>query len=109
MYDAGLPIGGGIVGGGVLAATGFDTVGLVRAARGRTAGIAEENGGDSLIVLRRRFPDARKGKGEALNDAVRLVRELVAERGQDVERVLVTVMDADGRLSDGAMAAVLPL
>ena len=75
----------------------------------RTAEIAEENGGDSLIVLRRRFPDARKGKGEALNDAVRLVRELVAERGQDVERVLVTVMDADGRLSDGAMAAVLPL
>ncbi|WP_439593260.1 glycosyltransferase [Microbacterium sp.] len=75
----------------------------------RTSEVARENGGDELVILRREFPDARKGKGEGLNDAVRLVRELVAERGQDVERVLVAVMDADGRLSDGAMAEILPL
>ncbi|PIO50657.1 N-acetyl-glucosamine transferase [Leucobacter sp. OAMLP11] len=70
---------------------------------------AYARGGDGVIVLERQPPNARRGKGEALNDALSLVRQLVAERGQDVGRVLVTVMDADGRLSDGAMAAVLPL
>ncbi|RZU65911.1 cellulose synthase/poly-beta-1,6-N-acetylglucosamine synthase-like glycosyltransferase [Microterricola gilva] len=74
-----------------------------------TEAVAYAHGGDNVIVLKRVLPNARIGKGEALNDAVRLVRELVAERGQDVDKVLVTVMDADGRLSDGAMAAVLPL
>ncbi len=75
----------------------------------RTREVAYENGGDNVIVLSRTLPNARLGKGEALNDAVRLVRELVAERGQDTEEVLVVVMDADGRLSDGAMSQVLPL
>lgn len=74
-----------------------------------TIATAYAHGGDGVIVLERKQPNARKGKGEALNDAVNLVRELVEQRGQDVDRVLVTIMDADGRLSDGAMAAVLPL
>ncbi|MDZ5145661.1 glycosyltransferase family 2 protein [Microbacterium testaceum] len=75
----------------------------------RTREVAYENGGDNVIVLSRTFPNARLGKGEALNDGVRLVRDLVRERGQDTEEVLVVVMDADGRLSDGAMSHVLPL
>lgn len=75
----------------------------------RTADVAREHGGSGLVVLARTLPNARIGKGEALNDAVRLVRELVAARGQDVDRVLVAVMDADGRLSDGAMSHILPL
>jgi cellulose synthase/poly-beta-1,6-N-acetylglucosamine synthase-like glycosyltransferase len=79
------------------------------ASEDRTVEVARSHGGEHLVVLERRLPNARRGKGEALNDAVRLVRELVAERGQDVDRVLVVVMDADGRLSDGAMRAVLPL
>lgn len=74
-----------------------------------TEAVALANGGANVIVHSRRFPNARQGKGEALNDALLLVRRLVAERGQDVEKVLVVVMDADGRLSDGAMAQVLPL
>lgn len=74
-----------------------------------TIATAYAHGGNNVIVLERQKPDARRGKGEALNDALSLVRQLVAERGQDLGRVLVTVMDADGRLSDGAMAAVLPL
>ncbi|MFJ3393724.1 glycosyltransferase family 2 protein [Leifsonia aquatica] len=73
----------------------------------RTEEVAYANGGDNVIVHKRTFPNARIGKGEALNDALALVRRLVAERGQDVEKVLVAVMDADGRLSDGAMAHVL--
>jgi 1,2-diacylglycerol 3-beta-glucosyltransferase len=74
-----------------------------------TIATAYAHGGDNVIVLERSAPNARKGKGEALNDALNLVRALVADRGQDVDKVLVTIMDADGRLSDGAMAAVLPL
>jgi 1,2-diacylglycerol 3-beta-glucosyltransferase len=74
-----------------------------------TASIAEEKGGPDTIVLRRVLPNARQGKGEALNDAYRLVQKMVAERGQDPERVLIVVMDADGRLSDGAFSHILPL
>lgn len=74
-----------------------------------TAEIARREGGDGVIVLSRRLPEARKGKGEALNDAYALVRRLVAERGQETRKVLVCVMDADGRLSDGALSHVLPL
>lgn len=74
-----------------------------------TAAIAESVGDANTIVHRRVAPNARQGKGEALNDAFTLVRRLVAERAQDPERVLVVVMDADGRLSDGAFAEILPI
>lgn len=74
-----------------------------------TAAIAKAAGDDTTIVLQRTAPEARKGKGEALNNAFALVRELVASRGQDPERVIIVVMDADGRLSDGAFSHVLPL
>jgi cellulose synthase/poly-beta-1,6-N-acetylglucosamine synthase-like glycosyltransferase len=60
-------------------------------------------------VLRRVLPDARKGKGEALNAGIAWIRRRVAERGEDPAKVVVCVMDADGRLSDGALDHVLPL
>ena len=75
----------------------------------RTAEVAREQGGPNTIVLSRQLPNARTGKGEALNDAYLLVRRLVEERGQDPARVLICVMDADGRLSDGALSHVLPI
>lgn len=75
----------------------------------RTAAFAESAGDDATMVLCRTLPDARQGKGEALNAAFQLVRELVAERGQDAERVLIVVMDADGRLSNGAFREILPI
>ena len=74
-----------------------------------TAAIAEQAGGATTTVIRRRLPHARAGKGAALNAAFSTVLELVAERAQDPERVLVCVMDADGRLSDGALSHILPL
>ncbi|MHB1534549.1 MAG: glycosyltransferase [Acidimicrobiales bacterium] len=61
-----------------------------------------------VVVLRRELPDARQGKGAALNAGLAAVRGLAAERGQDPDRVVVCVMDADGRLSTGALAEVLP-
>lgn len=69
---------------------------------------AEGRGGE-VVVVRRELPEARKGKGEALNHGIRLVRDAVRTRGQDPRETVVCVMDADGRLSDRALAHVLPL
>lgn len=66
-------------------------------------------GGGHVHVLRRDLPDARQGKGEALNAGIAWVRRRVAEREEDPAKVVVCVMDADGRLSDGALDEVLPI
>lgn len=63
-------------------------------------------GGDQVTVVRRELPRARQGKGAALNAGLEAARAEVARAGLDAERVLVCVMDADGRLSDGAVGYV---
>jgi 1,2-diacylglycerol 3-beta-glucosyltransferase len=57
-------------------------------------------------VLRRELPDARRGKGEALNAAVQYLRRsgLLGERPSD--QVVVAVFDADGRLAPEALSVV---
>jgi len=60
----------------------------------------------NLTVLRRDFPDARKGKGEALNAAYRKIRELTAEAGEQPQRVAVGVIDGDGRGSANMLTEV---
>jgi 1,2-diacylglycerol 3-beta-glucosyltransferase len=72
-----------------------------------TGAVAAQAGGPHVTVLRRDLPDARKGKGEALNAGLNLVRAMAAEAGQDPGSVLVCVMDADGHLSTGAVAQVV--
>ncbi|MBX3284539.1 MAG: glycosyltransferase family 2 protein [Actinobacteria bacterium] len=62
-----------------------------------------------VTVVRRELPEARLGKGAALNVGLERIVELVAESGTDPASVVVCVMDADGRLSDGALGHVLPL
>jgi cellulose synthase/poly-beta-1,6-N-acetylglucosamine synthase-like glycosyltransferase len=47
-----------------------------------------------LTVIRRELPDARRGKAAALNHAYRMVRDSFV----DHDRVIVVVVDADGRL-----------
>ncbi|MEU0663743.1 glycosyltransferase family 2 protein [Streptomyces lavendulocolor] len=74
-----------------------------------TSTIAVQAGGGQVQVLRRELPNARKGKGPALNHGLEAVRAEVAQRGLDPDRVIICVMDADGRLSDGALKHVLPL
>ncbi|MWB98328.1 glycosyltransferase family 2 protein [Agromyces seonyuensis] len=62
-----------------------------------------------LRVLTRRAPEARVGKGAALNDAYRQVERMLAEpeyAGWSSERVVVGIVDADGRLDPDAPAAV---
>ncbi|WP_406505485.1 glycosyltransferase [Streptomyces sp. NBC_00212] len=73
------------------------------------AGARAAGGEGEVAVLRREPPNARQGKGEALNHGIRLIRERVAARGQDPAETVVCVMDADGRLSDRALRHILPI
>jgi 1,2-diacylglycerol 3-beta-glucosyltransferase len=75
-----------------------------------TAAIAEQRRRahpDRITVVSRTLPDARRGKGPALNAGLRAVLESVDRRRLDPRQVVVCVMDADGRLSPGAIGAVL--
>jgi 1,2-diacylglycerol 3-beta-glucosyltransferase len=71
-----------------------------------TAAVARAAGGERVIVCRRRVPAARQGKGAALNVGYRRLVAEVSERRLDPSTVLVAVMDADGRLSPGAITDV---
>ena len=75
----------------------------------RTARIAAGFDPDRVVLVRRQLPDARQGKGPALNTGFARLLEDAAARGIAPSRVTVCVMDADGRLSEGAVDAVLPL
>jgi cellulose synthase/poly-beta-1,6-N-acetylglucosamine synthase-like glycosyltransferase len=64
-----------------------------------------------LVVLRRDPPDARQGKAAALNAAYRRLDELFAagpSAGRPRERVIVCVVDADGRLDPSAPGHIAP-
>lgn len=65
--------------------------------------------GTQVTVVSRALPDARLGKGAALNAGYAAMLEDAAHRGLDPDRVIVCVMDADGHLSNGAIDEVLPL
>lgn len=71
------------------------------------AAAAAAGGSDRLLVIQRSLPMARCGKGAALNDALERVREDVDRRGLDPAKVVICVMDADGRLSDEAFPEAL--
>ena len=60
----------------------------------------------NLSILRRTLPDARKGKGEALNAAFRYIREQTAADGLDPALVAVGVIDGDGRGSANMLLEV---
>jgi 1,2-diacylglycerol 3-beta-glucosyltransferase len=74
-----------------------------------TATAAAASGDPRVTVLRRRLPEARLGKGPALNHAFGAIRQRVEAEGLDPEAVIVVVMDADGRLSPGAVDDVVRL
>lgn len=60
-----------------------------------------------IRVLARRLPDARQGKGAALNAAYRSLGAGTVH-GYPPERVILVVLDADGRIESHALAAVAP-
>lgn len=74
-----------------------------------TGQVAATAGGARVRVLRRELPNARQGKGEALNAGFATVAADVRERGLDPRQVLLCVMDADGRLSRGVLTHVTAL
>jgi cellulose synthase/poly-beta-1,6-N-acetylglucosamine synthase-like glycosyltransferase len=67
-----------------------------------TAQIAESVDSDRVWVLRRTAPDARLGKGRALNAAFHHLMESSALGGWSRENVIVVIVDADGRISPNA-------
>lgn len=72
-----------------------------------TAEIVESFAGTGrVMLLRRTLPHARQGKGRALNAGLELIRQQTALRELPASRVIVAVMDADGRMTPNATAAV---
>ena len=74
-----------------------------------TAQIARLADPSRVSVVCRQLPLARLGKGPALNAGFTAVLAAVEESGLDPNQVVVCVMDADGRLSPGAVPEALRL
>lgn len=62
--------------------------------------------GPRVWLHRRELPDARKGKGAALNAAIRHLRARRELQGRDPDDVVIGVLDADGRLAPNALFEV---
>src|SRR4051812_31365711 len=73
-----------------------------------TAQIVESYDDPRVLLLRRTAPDARQGKGEALNAAFRHLREPAIIGDRSPQDVIVAVLDADGRLARNALFEVAP-
>ncbi len=58
---------------------------------------------DKVHLISRRRPDARTGKGHALNAAYRVISSTVGEDRRDRHRTVIGVLDADGFLSGNAL------
>jgi 1,2-diacylglycerol 3-beta-glucosyltransferase len=73
----------------------------------RSVGRSDE-GGDRVWLLQRVAPNARQGKGEALNHALRHLKESGLLEGRDPRDVILCVVDADGRLAPHTLTEVGP-
>jgi cellulose synthase/poly-beta-1,6-N-acetylglucosamine synthase-like glycosyltransferase len=65
-------------------------------------GVADER----VWLLSRKLPNARQGKGEALNDAIGHLVSSGRLAGRDPDDVIIAVVDADGHLDPHAVADV---
>jgi 1,2-diacylglycerol 3-beta-glucosyltransferase len=72
-----------------------------------TSAVARDAAQGRIILCRRDLPVARQGKGAALNVGYASILAEVRRRRLDPDRVLVVVMDADGRLSPGAVVGAI--
>ncbi|BCJ43371.1 hypothetical protein GCM10010168_43190 [Actinoplanes ianthinogenes] len=59
-----------------------------------------------LHVMRRELPEARQGKGEALNAAYRFIARLCAQEGIPANRVVLGIIDGDGQGSENILVEV---
>lgn len=77
----------------------------------RTAEIVDRvsTSSPNVILYRRTPPDARRGKGAALNAGLRHLRESGIIAGRRPDDVIICVVDADGRLEPHVLREVNPL
>ncbi len=73
-----------------------------------TAEIVARNTDPRVHLLQRTLPNARKGKGEALNAAVEHLRSGAVVSFDNPDDLLVCVVDADGRLEPHTLDVVVP-
>lgn len=73
-----------------------------------TAQIVLQNPDPRVKLLRRVLPNARQGKGEALNAAVNHIRNGALGTDFDPSSAIIVVVDADGRLEQHVLDVVLP-
>ncbi|MCF3104337.1 glycosyltransferase family 2 protein [Streptomyces roseoverticillatus] len=73
-----------------------------------TADIARAADPERVRLLQRTLPNARRGKGAALNAGIRHLRESGLMDGYDPHDVIVCVVDADGRLDEHVVQSVDP-
>lgn len=74
-----------------------------------TADIILQHPDPRVHVLQRFLPNARKGKGEALNAAVQHIRDGGLGCQIDPDNAVICVLDADGRLEPHALETVMPI
>lgn len=74
----------------------------------RTAQVVSQYDPRHVWLLRRYLPDARKGKGAALNAAYRHLSTSGVLKGRELDRVIISILDADGRIDPGAPFDVAP-
>ncbi len=77
----------------------------------RTSEIVRNRLSDRVWLLRREAPDARQGKGEALNHAYQVLRDgVLSGRFGDrtPDEIVVVVLDADGRVEHDVLDHTLP-
>lgn len=74
-----------------------------------TAAIVRTRMSDPRVLLfQRTLPDAKVGKGQALNAVYRKIRADVLAEGLDPNDVVLCIVDADGRVEPSVLASVAP-
>jgi 1,2-diacylglycerol 3-beta-glucosyltransferase len=92
----------------LLALPGEDHVVLVidDASDDRTADLVRRYDTPRVRLLRRELPNARRGKGNALNAAIAFLRTSDLIAGRPADGVIVGVFDADGRIEADALSQI---
>ncbi len=73
-----------------------------------TAQLVRGRQNDRVLLVQRSLPNARHGKGAALNYGFGQLVNWTASQGIDPAKTIVCVMDADGVIDDEAIDRVLP-
>jgi 1,2-diacylglycerol 3-beta-glucosyltransferase len=87
---------------------GFSVLVVDDGSEDATAEIVQRRDDSRVWLLSRRLPEARKGKGEALNAAYRHLRDSDVLADHEPDDVVICVVDADGRLESNALFEVAP-